>query len=155
MSGNKIQMVSGKRKTAVAKVKITQGGTEITFNHLPINELPLFHKLTLLEPIRIYERTIKQPINHSLQITTKSGGKEAQIQAARLALAKALLEISKSEATPVAKARDLQSTISKSEELRKAFLTYDRNLIVPDFRRKEACKPGDSKARAKRQKSYR
>jgi ribosomal protein S9 len=39
--------------------------------------------------------------------------------------------------------------------LRKAFLSYDRNLLVADVRRKEAYKPGDSKARAKRQSSKR
>jgi len=39
--------------------------------------------------------------------------------------------------------------------LKKAFIKYDRNMIVPDSRRREPCKPGDSKARAKRQKSFR
>jgi len=42
-----------------------------------------------------------------------------------------------------------------SEDLRAAFLAYDRNLIVADTRRKEACKPGDSKARSMRQTSFR
>ena len=40
-------------------------------------------------------------------------------------------------------------------ELRKAYLKYDRNLLVADVRRKEAYKPGDSKARSKRQSSKR
>ena len=44
---------------------------------------------------------------------------------------------------------------SKEEKLRKAFVEYDRNLLVADVRRKEAYKPGDSKARSKRQKSFR
>jgi len=42
-----------------------------------------------------------------------------------------------------------------SKELRKAFADYDKFLLVADIRRKEAYKPGDSKARRKRQKSYR
>ena len=42
-----------------------------------------------------------------------------------------------------------------SEEVKKAYLDYDRNLLVADVRRKETRKPGDSKARAKRQTSYR
>ena len=46
-------------------------------------------------------------------------------------------------------------TVTKSAELKKAFLSYDRGLLVADTRRKETYKPGDSKARAKRQKSYR
>ena len=35
------------------------------------------------------------------------------------------------------------------------FMKYDRQLLVADVRRKEVYKPGDSKARSKRQKSYR
>ncbi|MFH1290445.1 MAG: 30S ribosomal protein S9, partial [Nanoarchaeota archaeon] len=57
--------------------------------------------------------------------------------AARLAIARTLL------------------VITGSDVLKKAFVKYDRNMIVQDSRRKEACKPGDSKARAKRQKSFR
>jgi len=45
--------------------------------------------------------------------------------------------------------------ITGSEVLKKAFVKYDRSIIVQDARRKEAYKPGDSKARAKRQKSFR
>ena len=44
---------------------------------------------------------------------------------------------------------------SNSKELVNAFLNYDRNLLVADVRRKEAYKPGDSKARSKRQSSKR
>jgi small subunit ribosomal protein S9 len=76
-------------------------------------------------------------LKNDFHIKTKGGGKEGQIQAARLTIARALLDI------------------SGSEVLRKAYLAYDRNIIVQDSRRKEARKPGDSKARAKRQKSYR
>ena len=70
-------------------------------------------------------------------ITAIGGGKESQIQAARLALAKALV------------------ATSGSKELREAYIQYDRHILVADVRRKETRKPGDSKARAKRQKSYR
>ena len=45
--------------------------------------------------------------------------------------------------------------IGKSKEISKTFLAYDRNLLIADVRRKETRKPGDSKARAKRQTSYR
>lgn len=130
-------IISGKRKTAVAKLRITSGTGQIYYNKLPHTELPLFHKLTLLEPIRIYQSELGADLPHDFYITTKSGGKEGQIQAARLAIAKALL------------------SLSGSETLKKAFIKYDRNMIIPDSRRKETRKPGDSKARAKRQKSFR
>lgn len=132
----KVTIVAGKRKTAVAKVRIIPGSGKVTYNYLPYTELNLFHKLALAEPIRIYEREIG-PMKYDLSISTLGGGKEGQIQAARLAIARALLRV------------------SSSDVLKKAYITYDRNILVEDARRKEARKPGDSKARAKRQKSYR
>ena len=134
---NKFPIISGKRKTAVAKLTIKEGKGNIFYNYLPHTELGLFHKLSLLEPIRIYQSELGDDINYDFHITTKGGGKEGQIQAARLAIARALLKL------------------TSSEVLKKAFIKYDRNMIVQDSRRKETRKPGDSKARAKRQKSFR
>ncbi|MBU0977898.1 MAG: 30S ribosomal protein S9 [Nanoarchaeota archaeon] len=132
------QMIfAGKRKTAVAKIRVTAGSGEILFNMLPYTELGLFHKLALVEPVRIYQQVLGEEPKFNFHIVTKGGGKESQIQAARLAIARALLEI------------------SGSDVLKKAYVAYDRNMIVQDSRRKEAYKPGDSKARARRQKSYR
>lgn len=130
------QIFSGKRKTSVVKLRIKEGSGKVFYNSLPHTELNLFHKLALSEPIRIYEQVIGN-LKYDLYLTSRGGGKESQIQAARLAIAKALLNL------------------SGSDILKKAFIAYDRNLLVPDPRRKEARKPGDSKARAKRQKSYR
>ncbi len=132
----KLLIVSGKRKTAIAKVTVRPGTGKIFYNHILYTDLPLFHKLALAEPIRIYERELGN-LKNDFYVKTLSGGKEAQIQATRLAIAKALVKI------------------TESDVLRKAYLAYDRNLLVADSRRKETRKPGDSKARAKRQKSYR
>lgn len=129
-------IISGKRKTAVAKLRIADGNGAITFNKLPYTELNLFHKLALLEPIRIHEAVLG-PVKYDFHIKTSGGGKEAQIEASRLAISKALLHL------------------TSSDVLKKALISYDRNIVVPDARRKEARKPGDSRARAMRQKSYR
>lgn len=128
---------SGKRKTAVAKLQLKEGKANVFYNYLSSSELNLFHRLALLEPIRIYEKELGDLPKFDFYIKTSGGGKEAQIQAARLAIANALVDV------------------SGSETLRKAYVKYDRNMIVADSRRKETRKPGDSKARAKRQKSYR
>lgn len=127
----------GKRKTAVAKVRLKTGTGKIFFNYLPHTELGLFHKLALSEPVRLYEQELGEGLKYDFYIKTRGGGKESQIEAARLALARSLL------------------AITGSDTLKKAFVAYDRNMIVQDSRRKETRKPGDSKARAKRQKSYR
>lgn len=136
MPGIEKKIISGKRKTAVAKLKIKSGTGKVFYNHLPSQELTLFHRLALAEPLKIYERELGE-IKYDFFISTKGGGKEAQIQAARLAIAKALVYA------------------SGSDVLKKAYISYDRNMIVADSRRKEASKPGDSAPRAKRQKSYR
>ncbi len=136
-STKSVIFVSGKRKTAVAKLRLVENGKgTISYNNLSLESLNLFHKLALIEPIRIYEREVGE-IKHDIYITTLGGGKEAQIEAARLAIAKALVKL------------------TSSDTLKKAYISYDRNILVPDSRRKETRKPGDSKARAKRQKSYR
>lgn len=130
-------IISGKRKTAVAKLKLVAGKGNILFNLLPISEMSLFHRLALLEPIRVYQAEMGEALENDFIISVTGGGREGQIQAARLAIAKALIHI------------------TGSETLRRAFIKYDRNMIVQDPRRKETRKPGDSRARARMQTSYR
>jgi small subunit ribosomal protein S9 len=127
---------SGKRKTAIAKAVIKSGTGNIYFNKKNYLNLQIFNKLKLEEPIRIAKEVLGE-LSFDVWINVKGGGEKGQIEAGRLALAKAVIKF------------------SESEKLKEAFLKYDRNLLVADVRRKEAYKPGDSKARAKRQTSYR
>ena len=127
---------SGKRKTAVARAKIQTGTGKILFNGRNYETLQFFDKLKLAEPLRIAEHVLKK-IDFDLELTVKGGGEKGQIDAARLAMAKAIIEY------------------TKSEELKEAYLEYDKNLLIADARRKETCKPGYSKARAKGQTSFR
>jgi len=129
-------MVAGKRKTAVAKALIEQGTGEVRINKKPYQHLSYFRKLMIQEPIEIAKQILGN-FDFNINISIKGGGQESQIEAARLAIAKSLVKF------------------TKSAELRKAFLAYDRNMLIADTRRKEAYKPGDSKARRLRQKSYR
>jgi small subunit ribosomal protein S9 len=127
---------SGKRKAAVARALVQNGTGKVTFNGKNISTLQMFDKLKLEEPLRIAEQIFGNK-EFDCILTVKGGGSQGQIDAARLALAKGLVDY------------------SKSDELKEAFLDYDRNLLVADARRKETRKPGDSRARAKRQTSYR
>ena len=129
-------IASGKRKTSVARAVLTKGSGNITINKKDFNNLQMFDKLKIQEPLKITENVFGK-INFDVAINVRGGGEKSQIDASRLALAKAIVEF------------------TKSEELKKAFLNYDRTLLVADVRRKEAYKPGDSKARAKRQSSKR
>lgn len=127
---------SGKRKTAVAKAIIQTGTGKITFNKKDYKTLHMFDRLKIEEPVRIAEQVLGA-IEFDAAITVRGGGDKGQIDAARLAIAKGLVDF------------------TNNDELKRAFLDYDRNLLVADSRRKEACKPGDSKARAMRQSSKR
>lgn len=127
---------SGKRKTAIARAILTKGSGKIIVNKKDYKILHFFNRLKIEEPLRITEKILGK-INFDVIITVKGGGEKGQIEAARLALARVINEF------------------SKSEELTEAFLSYDRNLLVADVRRKEMYKPGDSKARKKRQSSKR
>ncbi len=129
-------ITSGKRKRAVARAVIDDGNGKILINGRDYKTLHFFDKLKIDEPLRIAENILGK-LNFDVSIKVKGGGEKGQVEAARVALSKALLKF------------------SKSKELEDAFFDYDRNLLVADVRRKESYKPGDSKARRKRQKSYR
>ena len=129
-------IASGKRKTAIARAVLVDGSGKISINKKDYKTLQIFDMLKIEEPVRI-AKDILGKINFDILIDVKGGGEKSQVEAARLALAKAIIKF------------------SNSDELAKAYLDYDRNLLVADVRRKEVNKPNRSKARSKRQKSYR
>lgn len=129
-------LASGKRKTAVARAVLTPGLGKISINKKDYKKLQMFDRLKIEEPLRIAQDVFGS-LKFDVSVDVKGGGEKSQVEAARLALARAIVDF------------------SDSEELENAFLKYDRNLLVADIRRKEARKPGDSRARAKRQKSFR
>lgn len=127
---------SGKRKSAIARAILIKGSGEIRINKKNYEKLHIFEKLKIEEPLRIAKQFLGK-LDFNVSINVKGGGEKSQIEAARLALSRAIIKF------------------SNSKELEEAFLKYDRNLLVADVRRKEAYKPGDSKARSKRQSSKR
>ena len=129
-------VTSGKRKTAIARAVLTEGAGKIKINKRDYQTLHFFDRLKIEEPLRIGKEVLGK-INFDVSITVRGGGEKGQIDAARVALARAMIKF------------------SNSKELNSAFLEYDRNLLVADVRRKEMYKPGDSKARKKRQSSKR
>lgn len=126
---------SGKRKRSIAKATLTEGKGIIRINSILLdNYKPEISKLKIMEPLEIAGNVSKK-INIIAKVN--GGGYSSQADAVRLAIARALV------------------AYTKDNSLKKAFLEYDRHLLVGDVRFKETCKPNDSKARAKRQKSYR
>lgn len=129
----KLIHASGKRKCAIARATLRPGTGMVRINSMSLNEFqPQSLRLKLEEPFILAEN-LGKTVN--VNIVVNGGGISGQIEAARLATARALVQYDK--------------------KLEKVFLNYDRHLLVADIRRKETRKPNDSRARAARQKSYR
>ena len=129
-------ITSGKRKNAVARAVVIEGNGKVKINNKPYENLQILDRLKIEEPIRIAKNIIGN-VNFDVMINVRGGGEKGQIEASRVALSRAIV------------------TFTKNKDVERAFLEYDRNLLVADVRRKEHYKPGDSKARRKRQTSYR
>lgn len=129
-------VTSGKRKSAIARAVLTEGSGKIKINKIDYQTLQFFDRLKIEEPMKI-AKSFLGSLNFNIDVMIHGGGEKSQIEAARVSISRAIIRF------------------SKSKELEKLFLSYDRNLLVADVRRKEAYKPGDSKARKKRQTSYR
>ena len=128
---------SGKRKTAKARATVKEGSGTIRVNSKPLDVLEESMKRMIEEPLRIAGEGVYSDLQ--IQVDTEGGGKNGQAEAARMAVARGLVEF------------------TDDEELEKEFLEYDRNMLVEDSRRTETRKPSQSSkgARHKQQKSYR
>jgi len=73
----------------------------------------------------------------NVRVKVRGGGVMGQAEAARMAIARALVDW------------------SRSAELRRLFTSFDRTMLAGDPRRKEPKKFGGPGARRRKQKSYR
>lgn len=131
----KIINTSGKRKTAIAKAKVTKGIGRVRINKKPVEIYePEIARYKIIEPLKIAQKHMdKIDINASV----RGGGFMSQANAVRTAIARGLVEY------------------TGDASLKLSYLSYDRNLLVSDSRIKETKKPLGRGARKRRQKSYR
>lgn len=127
-------IATGKRKTAIARATLKAGSGKVLINNLSLDALqPALARLKLQEPLLLAGANMDKV---DIAVNVNGGGVMGQMEASRLAIARALVE--------------------KYPKLKSTFLDYDRQLLVADVRRKEAAKPNSQgSARSKRQKSYR
>jgi len=131
----RVLLTSGKRKTAIARATAKPGRGRVRVNNVPLEIFePKIARDKIVEPLLQAGDTVNQ-----LDINVKvfGGGFMGQAEAARMAIARALLKW------------------TKSAHLRTVFIDYDRTMIAGDSRRKEPKKFGGPGARARDQKSYR
>ncbi|MEM2875738.1 MAG: 30S ribosomal protein S9 [Candidatus Bathyarchaeia archaeon] len=129
-------LVSGKRKTATARAVVKQGRGRVRINNLPIELYePIVAKEKMMEPLMLAGNELIKDID--IDVKVSGGGFMGQAEAARTAIARALVKW------------------SKDPKLQAIFTEFDRTLLTGDFRRKEPKKFGGPGARARDQKSYR
>ncbi len=135
----------GKRKAAVARVTIQKkegkGKALVRVNKKPLEIIePEVVRAKISEPLFIASQisNVAADIESiEVDVNVKGGGFMGQAEAARSAIARGLVDW------------------TGNEELKEAYLSYDRSLLVSDMRKKEPKKFGAKGARAHRQKSYR
>ena len=136
MPTKKVLVVSGKRKTATARAVVRPGSGKVRINLVPVEIYePEIAREKIMEPLLQAGEDVWNQMD--MDIKTSGGGYMGQAEAARMAVANALLKW------------------TKSSHLRTVFTEYDRTMIAGDSRRKEPKKFGGPGARAKAQKSYR
>lgn len=139
----KVAYTHGKKKSAIANAVVKPGKGSITINRIPIaNVEPKPLRIRLFEPILLVGAEKFKDLN--IRVRVSGGGPTAQLYAARLAIAKGIVAYK-------------QKYVDEDEKasIRKTYLSYDRNLLVADQRRREPKKYGGPGARARYQKSYR
>jgi small subunit ribosomal protein S9 len=136
MPTKKVLVVSGKRKTATARAIVKPGVGRVRINMVPVEIYePEIAREKIMEPLLQAGEDVWTQMD--MDVKTSGGGYMGQAEAARMAVANALLKW------------------TKSSHLRTVFTEYDRTMIAGDSRRKEPKKFGGPGARAKEQKSYR
>ncbi len=131
----KVVIVSGKRKTAVARATATNGNGKVTINDVPLEFLqPAVARMKIQEPIFVVGGELSNKVDIDVRI--EGGGFMAQAEAARVVVSNALSEF-------------------LGDSMRRKFMEYDRRMLVDDPRRTEPKKFGGHSARRRKQKSYR
>ena len=131
----KILLVTGKRKTAIARAVFKAGRGNVTINEFPVSNMSSeLARARVSEPLTLAGERLNTV---DVRVKVKGGGFMGQAEAARMAIARGLVEY------------------SRSAELRRLFTSFDRTMLAGDPRRKEPKKFGGPGARVRKQKSYR
>jgi small subunit ribosomal protein S9 len=131
----RILLVTGKRKTAIARAVIKPGRGSVTVNEFPVSQIrPELARARISEPLSLAGDRLN---TIDVRVRVHGGGFMGQAEAARMAIARALTEW------------------TRSAELRRVFTSFDRTMLAGDPRRKEPKKFGGPGARRRKQKSYR
>ncbi|HLD49411.1 MAG TPA: 30S ribosomal protein S9 [archaeon] len=128
----RIVVVIGKRKKAVARAVAREGSGRIRINAVPIEMFkPRYVQMRIKEAVMLAGDAAGTV---DIDVNVKGGGVWGQADAARTAIANALV------------------SFTKDESLKNTYIDYDRSLLVSDARRTEPHKPSRSTAGPRRSK---
>ena len=122
----------GKRKEAIARAYITEGAGRLSVNGLAVEAMQPLSREIISEPLQFAKER-----NFDVSVSVNGGGIAGQAQAARTAIARAMI------------------AFTKDDKMKEEMHAYDRSLLVEDPRRVEPKKFKGPKARARFTKSYR
>lgn len=149
MLANRVVVSSGKRKKAIATALIKSGKGRVWVNDVPVeiysNEMA---RLKVLEPLLIIGERVRNLVD--IRVTVKGGGFMSQAEAARIAIARGLVEFFRCDGED-----DCGELSGVSSTLKSLFEEYDRHMLSGDPRRTESEKPMRYSARRRKQRSYR
>lgn len=132
---SKVVHTSGKRKTAIARGTVREGTGKVRVNRKPVELYsPELARLKIFEPLELAGDIVDSV---DINIRVVGGGVMGQAEAARMVIAKGLVEY------------------FGDMNLKDRYVQYDRTMLVGDPRRSESKKFGGPGARARKQKSYR
>ncbi|MEM1525680.1 MAG: 30S ribosomal protein S9 [Ignisphaera sp.] len=136
VSGRKIVISAGKRKTAIAKAVIKPGIGRFRVNSIPVEIWPIeLAKMKMMEPYLLLLPELRNTID--IDVNVEGGGYMAQAYAVRVAVARGLI------------------AYFGLQTLKDFFKEYDRTMLTGDPRSTEPEKWMRYSARRFRQKSYR
>jgi small subunit ribosomal protein S9 len=128
----KVMQAVGTRKKAIARATIREGHGIVRINSVPIDLVqPKYRNMRIKEAL-IIAGELANSVDIDINVT--GGGVWGQADAARTAIANALVKW------------------TKNEKLKNMYVDYDRTLLISDARRTEPHKPSRSTAGPRRSK---
>ncbi|MFO7872664.1 MAG: 30S ribosomal protein S9 [Candidatus Undinarchaeales archaeon] len=125
----------GKKKSAKARATIKKGKGEIKINSKPLNVWgSTYERGIIADPFSLIKDKIK---DLDIKVKTWGGGKVSQAAAARVAIARGVVDW------------------TNDKKIKKILTNYDDKILSGDARQREPNKPNRSSPRARKQKSYR
>jgi len=129
----RILLVTGKRKAAIARAVIRPGHGSVTVNEFPVSNIsPELARARISEPLSLAGERLNAV---DVRVKVRGGGVMGQAEAARMAIARALVDY------------------SRSAELRRVFTGFDRTMLAGDPRRKEPKKRSKPKTPKKHERA--